>query len=385
MKKVFYVSLFLFVLTLLFLGVYNFSFVKNPSNPVVDQAKKTAAKVKDAADLIKQTTEDAVLVKEVSSEPAVGAGIVSENALAYFSESGALKTVTLGGGAEEAVMDNLPGKPLRAIWSPAGGKALVLLEKDGTSRWYFVDVSAKSVVPLKLEISSPTWTSLGDRIFYLYTDAVTRKTVLNSAKPDGSDWKAFVPVASKDFYLAAIPKSASVSFWSRPNAFEETTLSSFTTTGSSVKKLFSGKFGADYLWSPNGDKVLVSSVSSKGGDAIALGTANANGGEFHTLQAPTFVSKAAWSDDGKTLYYALPLGMPSGSVLPNDYLGKPIHTTDFFWKMDIETGKSDRIIDNGAMEGKDFDSIDLFLSPDEKYLFFTNRNDGRLYRIEMVQ
>lgn len=385
MKKFFYVSVFLFVLTLLFLGVYNFAFVKNPNNPVADKVKKEVAKEAASADLAKAIQEDAALVKEATDEPVIGAGVIDENTLAYFSGDGKLKQVTLGGGAEETIVDSLPGKPVRALWSPAGEKALVLLEQDGVSRWYLADALGRTVVSLKAEISSPTWTSLGDRIFYLYTDAVTRRTALNSAKPDGSDWKELVPVASKDLFLSAIPKSASVAFWNRPNAFEETNLSSFTPSGSGAKKLLSGKFGADYLWSPSGDRLLVSATLTKGGSEIGLNIANANGGEFHTVQVPTFVQKAAWAKDGKTLYYALPLLIPSGAILPNDYFGKSIHTTDSFWKMDVETGKKDRIIGNEEMAGKDFDSMDLFLSPDERYLFFTNRNDGHLYRIEFAQ
>lgn len=385
MKKFFYVSVFLFVLTLLFLGVYNFAFVKNPNNPVVDKAEKEVAKETASADLAKAIQADAALVKEATDEPAIGAGIIDENTLAYFSNDGKLKRVTLGGGAEETIIDALPGKPLRALWSPAGEKALALFEQGSASRWYFVDASARTAVPLKAEVSSPTWTSLGDRIFYLYTDSATKKTALDSAKPDGSDWKELIPVASKDLFLSAIPRSASVAFWNRPNAFEETNLSSFTPSGSGAKKLLSGKFGADYLWSPSGDRLLVSATSAKGGSEIGLNIANANGGEFHTVQVPTFVQKAVWAKDGKMLYYALPLLIPSRTILPNDYFGKSIHTTDSFWKMDVETGKKDRIIGNEEMADKDFDSIDLFLSPDERYLFFTNRNDGHLYRIEFAQ
>ncbi len=386
MKKIFYVALFLFVLTLLFLGVYNFAFVKNPNNPVVDQVKKDTTKAQTTADIAKTTAADTALIKEITNGPTVGANIASDNEILFFTSDGALKRVTIGGGAEETVMDGLSGTPTRAIWSPTGEKALVQLSTSGLSRWSFVDVSAKTVTPLKSEMSSPTWTSLGDRIFYLYTDGVSGKTALNSSKPDGSDWRAYVaPITSRKYYLSAVPKSAAISFWTQPDAFTETSLVSFTPTGTSVKKLFSGKFGANYLWSSDGNHLLISNTFAKGGGEFSLGITNANGGEFHPLNVPTFVSKVAWSSDGKSLYYALPLGIPSGAVLPNDYFGRPIHTSDSFWKMDIGTGKTDRIIDSRAIEGKDFDSIDLVLSPDEKYLFFTNRVDGHLYRIELPQ
>ena len=74
--------------------------------------------------------------------------------------------------------------------------------------------------------------------------------------------------------------------------------------------------------------------------------------------------------------------MPEGIVLPNDYFDRPIHTADSFWKMDVETGKRERIIEPENIPG-DFDSIDLFLDPNEEFLFFTNRIDNKLYRIRL--
>ena len=109
---------------------------------------------------------------------------------------------------------------------------------------------------------------------------------------------------------------------------------------------------------------------------------NGNGGEFQSLSLPTFVSKAAWSKDSRTIYYALPGGLPDSATLPNDYFDKPLITKDTFWKMDVGTGKKTRLTDLKDV-AQSFDSSDLFMSPKEDILFFTDRTTHRLYRIDL--
>ena len=115
---------------------------------------------------------------------------------------------------------------------------------------------------------------------------------------------------------------------------------------------------------------------------MLLGVMNGHGGEFQNLMAPTFVSKAVWSRDNKTLYFALPGSVPANSVLPNEYIEKPIYTKDTFWKMDITTGKKTRLAELKDV-AQSFDSTDFFLSPNEDILFFTDRATKRLYRIDL--
>jgi Tol biopolymer transport system component len=118
---------------------------------------------------------------------------------------------------------------------------------------------------------------------------------------------------------------------------------------------------------------------------MRLGIANRDGGETRVLQIPTFIPKVAWSKDGKTIYYALPLSLPSDAVLPNDYYDKSLHSIDSFWKMDVDTARQERLIESADMEGKDYDSTEPFLSPKEDLLFFTNRTDGLVYKIAINQ
>jgi Tol biopolymer transport system component len=379
MKKIFYISLFLFALTLLFLGVYNFAFKNNPSNPVTDEAKQKEAKENSDKGFFESLSNKPL--EQVTDHEAYGVTALDTKYIAFFSGK-SIKKASLGGGAEEEIVGNLPGNLIRATWSPDKGAVLALLSIEGSSRWHLIRLSDASVTPLKAGLASPSWSNIGEKIFYFYTDPANGETGLNTAKADGSEWKEIAKSPVGNPYIATVPSGISVSFWNRPNAFEETAFYTVTMIGGVPKKIFDKKFGANFLWSPDGTKLLVSSVNEKGGSDIRLGMANQNGGEYGTLQAPTLISKATWSKDSKNIYYALPNSMPNGAVLPNDYFEKPIHTKDSFWKMDTTTGKSERIITPENTSGE-LDSIDLFLDPNEEYLFFTNRNDNKVYRIQL--
>lgn len=379
MKKIFIISTSLFGITLLFLGVYNFAFRNNPNNPTVDGKKQVESK-QETEKIFTENTKIAI-ISPVTDIPAYGPTLLDDFHIAYFNER-SLKQSSLGGGAEEILIKDLPGKILRAVWSPDRKQVLVSFDTGSGQRWYNLDLRDKSAKPLKTGIASPTWSNLSERIFYLYSDSAAKKISLNSAKPDGSDWKEVTPITTPDAFIATAPESATISFWNKPSAFEETSLYTVPVSGGEPKRIFSGKFGADYLWSPDGTKILISNTLSKGGSEVRLGTMDRDGQGFQTIQAPTIVSKAVWSKDGKTIYYALPLSIPENAILPNDYFSRPIHSEDSFWKMDVTTGKNERIVDPKEI-GTGFDSIDPFLDRNENYLYFTDRISGKLYRVQI--
>ena len=57
------------------------------------------------------------------------------------------------------------------------------------------------------------------------------------------------------------------------------------------------------------------------------------------------------------------------AVLPNDWQEGKVRTSDTFWKMDVSTGKKERLVDPEKIDGS-YDVLYPFLSQDEKSLFF---------------
>jgi hypothetical protein len=189
--------------------------------------------------------------------------------------------------------------------------------------------------------------------------------------------ETLTPTSYEKVSISPIPQTSLVSFWNAPGRFEQTSLHTVSVVGGETKTIFSSKFGADFLWSPDGKKSLVSFVDEKNNFQLVLGTADMNE-TFVNLGIPTFVSKCAWSRDAKTVYHAHPSFIPDGSTLPDDYTEKKFNTRDTFWKVNTDTGEKERIVKLEDIEGE-YDASNLFLSPSEDMLFFINRADGMLY------
>lgn len=382
MKKIFYFSLGFLLLVLIFLGAYNFAFRNNVNDPTADASKKQ--QLKDQTEAQSKEPSPSITITNPVNERVLGATMDTSGMLYYFSlDDQSLKEASSEGKNEQVLMSALPGTPIRILWSPKFDQALILIKQrsNNANLWYFADLATKTISPLKPEISRMAWDNIGEKVFYQYTDPKNDTRTLNIANPDGSGWKT-ITATGGDSYLAAIPQSVLLSFWSRPNALEKTTLESISVTGDNRNILLTDTFGADFRWSPSGDKVLVGTSDEKGGHQLVVSLMNAHGGELHSLSLPTLISKTVWSKDNKTIYFALPGSLPDNAVLPNDYFDKKIITQDTFWKMDTATGKKARIVDLKNTT-QSLDSIDLFLSPKEDRLFFTDRATNRLYQIDL--
>lgn len=380
MKKLFIISGSFFLLVLAFLAVYNFAFKHNSTNPIADPAKKEEIEKKRETEV--ETATRPVVFQQVIPESVVQP-VVGENSIFFYSpRDQALKETTLDGKQITPRLIRLPGTPSRIVWSPNRVKAMLLIKGDDGDLWYYADLLNQLITPLKKEMSRIIWTSLGDRIFYQYTDPVSRLRSLNISLPDGSNWQKLLDLGTEDYFLATIPQSSTIALWPKTDGNRESALEVVNINGDNRRTLLTGRFGADFLWSPDNQRILIQSVTEKGGHVLELGLTDGNGSGYRNVSAPTLISKIAWSKDHETFYYALPGTFPADAVLPNDYFAKPLHTADTFWKMNTRTGKKERLVPLDAMT-EAFDASDIFLSPSETDLYFTDRVSGKLYRITL--
>ncbi len=381
MKKVFITSAILLGITLLILGVYNFAFKNNSvskGNQVVNQNNQEE---KQVATVVEKNQEKITMI---SKEPIVGAMMDKKTEKIFYYSAVDGTTWQVGSnGLNVFQISNmkLPGL-ISANWSLDGTKVLTHFVREGKDIFYTYDDIKKTGIQLKDGLDNATWDSLGTKIIYKYYDNATKKRSLNLANSDGSNWQALVQdIASRNLSIAPIPLTSLISFWNSPSALEESLLQTVGTVGGEVKTIFKGRFGGDYVWSPDGSQALVSSLTSKDSKTISLGLINQKG-EYYDLNIPTMVSKCVWSVDNKTVYYALPGGIPVGSVMPDEYQDKKFTTEDTFWKIDVTTGNKERILELADIKGL-YDVSLPFLSSTEDAIFFTNRIDRKLYKVEL--
>lgn len=378
LKKVFWISFSFFLLTLIFLGVYNFAFKNNTNNPIADPEKYAEAQKKQEEEAPLQS----LAFENFLNESVLFPKVQGEDIWYYSVRDKQLKQTSINGGNTKVVVNAVPGTLKRLLWSPNFTGSLALIEDGSGSLWHYIDFKDGAIKPLKKEISRVTWNTLGDGIFYVFTHPATGERSLDTASFTGTNWKKLTDLGKDDYFIATIPQSSQVAFWNRPDGKVESRLESISLTGEGRKTLFTGNFGGDYLWSPNARLLLMSSVTAPSGNTLSLGIMDESGKNYRDLLIPTLTSKVTWSKDSETIYYALPNSFQSGTILPNDYFGKPIITKDTFWKMNVKTGKRERLVPLDEMS-QGFDATELMLSPDETKLFFLERGTNKLYKINL--
>jgi WD40 repeat protein len=382
-KKIFLISSLLLSAILLLWGVYYFSF-KKPAQ--LAQKNQPEAKTASQEELALPSTDNLAAsgkIIAISEEPVLSPVLSADDMIVkyYSAENGKTYQVGVDGKNKGTISSKELPSLSQITWSPDKTKVISKLSKNGTVKFYFYDYSTGKGVPLKDNIDSIAWES-DDKIFYKYYNPSSRERSLNIANPDGSDWKKIMDLDLKDIRIARVPKTSLVSFWTVPDAYTKTVFRSASFVGTDYKTIFQEKFGADYKWNGDGTKVLVSHTDDFDKSKIRLAVINSQGGEYKNLEIPTLVTKCVWSVNNSVVYYALPGSIPDNISMPNDYFSRKFETADTFWKVDTATGKKSRIVELSEIKER-LDAVNLFLNSDETMLFFVNRLDGKLYKIDL--
>lgn len=393
-KKIFAISTLLLVLVVGAIFVYNFAFKKPAvsTNSVKDNTSaKTAeegvtpAQTTAKTDTEKSTPANTSSISAVSDETVFGATLSADgNSLYSFLKSnGQLNQTDLNGKLEKVLSTEQFSNLKKVIWNKPKNKVIVKTEPtSGKSKFLYFDITGKKVSVLKENLDSVAWSNLGDKIIYKYYDPKTKKRTVSTADPDGKNWSDLTEFNYQGVEISSVPGSSDISFWPSPNAFTSTSVNLIAFGGGSKKEILKDKFGADILWSPDGTLAAVSFTDQKGGHKTELALINSQGGEFQSLAFATFISKCTWSSDSKYLFCTLPGNIPDTAILPDDWQAGKISTSDTFWKVEVATGKKERLVDPEKIGGS-YDVLNPFLSQDEKALFFVNKADGKLYKLTL--
>ena len=255
-KKIFIVSSTIFAILLIFLGVYNFAFKKNPV-PNQAPAANTAAtgeNIQAAAAKITVLSDEAVLAPMIDTTKSV---------LRYYSKStGKAYQIDLDGKNKQTLSDKALIGLTDAFWSPDGTKVISKFVQGPATKFFYYDYSTNIGVPLKNNLDTVVWQN-NNKIFYKYYDPQTQQRTLNIADPNGANWNKIADLNYKNVSVAPIPRTGLVSFWNSPDAGLETDFESAPVLGGVQTSLLKGNFGTDYLWNPDGSAVLLSRTDQK--------------------------------------------------------------------------------------------------------------------------
>lgn len=291
----------------------------------------------------------------------------------YLKESGNVMESDFDGGNQKIISSAKIQGLARILWSPAKDKVISFYENGDK---YFYDYNTKKSTKLNFNIKDVIWT--GDKIIYQFKDAA--RNSFNVSNPDGSAWRPLTfHTENRIFKMDWV--SGKLYFYLAPSGYVPSSLNVLDDKGIS-KTIFSRVNGLGAKWAPNGEKFIFSGTDFQG-KRLSLSLSDKDGLSIKNLNLAALAEKCVWSGDNKNIFCAAPKEVPQFAVMPDAYYGATFRSVDYFIRINTDTLEKNWLI-NPNLAG-DYDASDLFLSPDENYLFFVNRIGGLLYSLQMRQ
>ncbi len=177
-----------------------------------------------------------------------------------------------------------------------------------------------------------------------------------------------------------------LSFWPNNNIITLTTKASnivggYMYTLNPIKKSFNKTLGPvnglTTLTSPDGKLILY------GDNNMSLNLYHTDSRNSDALSVNTLPEKCVWGKVSDTIYCLVPKSTLGGSYPDIWYKGE-VSFSDEIWKIDLNTGNADILVDPITVEGgEEIDGIKLSLNEEEDYLFFVNKKDSFLWEFNL--
>jgi hypothetical protein len=177
-----------------------------------------------------------------------------------------------------------------------------------------------------------------------------------------------------------------LSFWPNSKMITLTTKPSGTTTGymyaidpsrKDLNRILGAVNGLITLTSPNGKLVLYSN------SGLALNVYDVESRGSSLLGLNTLAEKCVWGKGSDVVYCAISKFV-SGGIYPDRWYKGEISFSDEIWKINIESGVTTKLIDPISVAGgEEIDGIKLMLDNNEDYLFFVNKKDSYLWKLDL--
>jgi len=392
-KKILIIAAVLLIVVIGALLVYNFYFKTSPTGTspsptgslpagrITTSALPTSGGQANPTPSSSNTSLASLKLKPISQSSIYAATIGEDgNTVKYFrrNDGHVLQSDFNGLNIKEISSVTLTGLT-GAVWSPDKQKVIGLFSDNNQTKKYFYDYANNKSSLLDSTTGYVSWSPDSKKIAYQYVPANGEQNTISVADPDGTNWKNIFKTRL-DNLIVEWPAKDKISLRTRVSGLAQGLLYALDPTTGDFNRILSDFYGFSAKWSPKADKLLYSFTTSRGKNP-SLTLADSSGANTKDLKLSGLADKCVWSMDDRTIFCALPQSISSNAIWPDDYYKGLVILSDDFYKINMETNEKTKIA--GSDQQFSYDAQDLFLSPKEDYLFFTNHADGLLYSLKI--
>ena len=263
-----------------------------------------------------------------------------------------------------------------SAWSPNASKAVLRYLESGNTRTVsaeFVSTSTRAVV-LPQNIISFAFAPDRNRIAYLVPTSAGSRLI--AADPDNTKQTETTNLPFNDFDIFW-PENNFVYFLSRPSGSAGGFLFRYSISAGTLDKILDNLAGLQIKFSADGQKLVYSAYDSQFRQP-RLYVYNLKTKETANIQLLGLADKCVFSKNNQNkIYCGLDRNLPA-SLYPDDWMRGAVSTNDLVWEIDSAGGQRKQLADRG------FDIEQVALSEDGKFLYFTEKNNGSLWSLRIV-